>query len=80
MAAQAQLNQEQIQEMQEATQEYYYFLETFNALGASGEVAVTDVYNRMRDRGLPTGLIRRYMQNTDPTANFAPTTAARGKT
>jgi len=62
-----------------AVEEYYYFLETFHDLGASGEVAVTDVYNRMRDRGLPTGLIRRYMQNTDPTAN-APTTAARGKT
>ena len=79
MAAQAQLNQEQIQEMQEATQEYFFFLQTFAALGASGEVAVTDVYNRMRDQGLPTGLIRRYMDNTDPTAN-APTTAARGKT
>ena len=72
MAAQAQLNQAQ---MQEATQEYYYFLEKFRDLGASGEVAVTDVYNRMRDRGLPTG----YTENTDPTAN-APTTAARGKT
>ena len=63
-----------------AVEEYYYFLETFRGLGASGEVAVTDVYNRMRDRGLPTGYIDTYMQNTDPTANFAPTTAARGKT
>ena len=51
-----------------AVEEYYHYLETFHDLGASGEVAVTDVYNRMRDRGLPTGLIRRYMQNTDPTA------------
>jgi len=82
MAALAQLNQAQIQEIQEAAQEYYNFLETFHALGAGGVVAVTDVYLRMTETGLPTGYIRRYMENTDPTTSStdAGSNAATGKT
>jgi len=60
-------------------EEYFYFLQAFRHLGASGEVTVIDVYNRMRDQGHPTCQITVYMENTDPTAILAPTTAARGK-
>ena len=59
-------------------EEFHFFLATFRQLGASGEVTVTDVYNYMKDRGLPAHWIRGCMENADPTAN-APTTAARGK-
>ena len=60
-------------------EEYFYFLQAFCHLGASGEVTVIDVYNRMRDQGHPTCEITVCVENTDPTAIFAPTTAARGK-
>jgi len=75
MAAVAQLNQAQ---MQAAVEEYSNFVMTFRDLGAGGSVTVSDVYRRMREKGLPTGCIDPHMDNTDPTAN-APTTAARGK-
>ena len=58
MAAVAQLNQAQ---MQEAAQEYYNFVMTFRDLGAGGSVTVSDVYRRMRERGLPTGYIDPYI-------------------
>jgi len=61
--------------MQTAVEEFYNFLETFNALGAGGSVTVIDVFLRMTERGLPTTYIGRYLQNTDP-----PTTATTGKT
>jgi len=77
MAAQAQLNQAQIQEIQEAAQEYYNFLDIscFGSWWCSGS-------NRMRETGLPTGYIRRYMENTDPTTSStdAGSNAATGKT
>ena len=55
-----------------AVQEYYNFVETFRALGAGASVTVIDVYHRMRERGLPTGYIDTYVDDTDPTA-AAPT-------
>jgi len=58
-----------------AAEQFFNFLETFDASGASGLVTVVDVYNRMRERRLSTHYMERYMKNTDPT-----TPAPTGKT